>query len=127
MSIIITPLYNLEIRYIDDTKGFGVFTNENIEKGNIVEICYSLKLKKTEIQHSNHDYLFFNNATDEHYLPFGFGSIYNHNFDANLHWKLTLTEKNIIEFYSIKDIKSGEELTHNYGENYWKYRTKKII
>ena len=24
-------------------------TNENIEKGNIVEICYSLKLKKTEI------------------------------------------------------------------------------
>jgi len=58
MSIVITPLYNLEVRYIDDTKGFGVFTNENIEKGNIVEICYSLKLKKTEIQHSNHDIFF---------------------------------------------------------------------
>ena len=33
----------------------------------------------------------------------------------------------LLKFYSIKDIKSGEELTHNYGENYWKSRTKKII
>lgn len=127
MSIVITPLYNLEVQYINDTKGFGVFTNENIEKGKIVEICYSLKLKKTEIQHSNHDYLFCYDSTAEQYLPFGFGSIYNHSYEPNIHWKITWPEKGIIEFFSLRNIKKGEELTHNYGPTYWKSRTKKLI
>jgi SET domain-containing protein len=126
MSIIIKPIYDLEVRYIDDVKGFGVFTNENIEKGNIVEVCYSLKLKQSEIQHPNTDYLFYYNSTKEHYLPFGYGSIYNHSDDANLIWNI-LPEKGIMKFFSIKDITIGEELTHNYGKLYWQYRQKKLI
>ena len=127
MSIIIKPIYDLEVRYIDDIKGFGVFTNENIKKGNVVEVCYSLKLKKSEIQHPNTDYLFYYNPTNEHYFAFGYGSIYNHSDDANLHWNLTWPERGIIEFFSIKDITIGEELTHNYGKIYWQYRQKKLM
>jgi hypothetical protein len=44
MNIVIKQLYDLEIRWIDDTKGFGVFTNQFIEKNKIIEVCYSLKL-----------------------------------------------------------------------------------
>lgn len=127
MSIIIKPIYDLEVRYVDDVKGFGVFSNENIKKGNIVEVCYSLKLKKSELQHPNNDYLFYYNPTDEHYFPFGYGSIYNHSDNPNLHWDLTWPEKGIIEFFSIKDIKIGEELTHNYGKIYWQSRQKKLM
>ena len=127
MSIIIKPIYDLEIRYIDDVKGFGVFSNENIKKGNIVEVCYSLKLKKSELQHPNTDYLFYYNPTDEHYFPFGYGSIYNHSDDPNLHWNLTWPARGIIEFFSIKDITIGEELTHNYGKIYWQSRQKKLM
>ena len=127
MDIIIKPLYNLEVRYINNEKGFGVFTNEKIEKNKIIEVCYSLKLKKSEIQHPNFDYLFYYNPTDEHYLTFGYGSIYNHSDDANIHWKLTFAERGIIEFFSLRDILVGEELTHNYGVQYWNSRQKKLI
>lgn len=127
MNIVIKPLYKLEVRFIDEEKGFGVFANQNIKKNSIIEVCYSLKLKKSEIQHPNFDYLFYSKKTEEHYFPFGYGSIYNHSNEPNINWELTLPEMGIIEFFSIKDIKKGEELTHNYGTRYWKSREKKII
>jgi hypothetical protein len=37
----------LYIKYIDDIKGFGVFTNQKIKKGELIEECYSLCVDKT--------------------------------------------------------------------------------
>ena len=125
----IKPLVDIEVRYINDIKGFGVFSNEFIPKFNIVEICYSLKLSNISIGHPAFDYMFFNILTKNYYLPLGYGSIYNHSDTANLDWRIVSEEHNIIHFFSIKDIEIGEELTHNYGKTYWKNekRTKKLM
>ena len=40
----IKSLVDIEVKYIDDIKGFGVFSNQFIPKFSIVEMCYSLKL-----------------------------------------------------------------------------------
>jgi hypothetical protein len=120
----IKQLFDIEVRYIDGVKGFGVFTNQTIPKSSIVEVCYCLKLTNTSLGHPSYDYLFsFTNT--EALLPLGYGSIYNHSDTANLGWKVASEEYNIMHFISNKDIAIGEELTHNYGPLYWKSRNHK--
>ena len=125
----IKQLVDIEVRYVDDIKGFGVFTNQFISKFSIVEMCYSLKLSNISVGHPAFDYMFFDVLTKNYYLPLGYGSIYNHSDTANLNWKIVSEEHNIMHFFSIKDIEIGEELTHNYGEVYWRInnRKKKLI
>jgi len=121
----IKQLFDIEIRYIDDIKGFGVFTNQFIPKFSIVEMCYCLNLSNTSLGHPVYDYMFGDEFNKPTYLPLGYGSIYNHSDTANLNWKIVSEEHNIMNFFSIKDIEIGEELTHNYGDNYWKSRNHK--
>jgi hypothetical protein len=121
----IKQLFDIEVRYIDDIKGFGVFTNQFIPKSSIVEMCYSLKLVNTSLGHPSFDYMYYNPVNKNNYLPFGYGSIYNHSDTANLNWRFVLEEHNIIHFFSIRDIEIGEELTTNYGDGYWKNRSNK--
>lgn len=125
MSITIKNEIKLEVRYIDETKGFGVFACEFIPKDTIVEICYSIKLFR-ETTHPAYDYLFSCDSTKS-YLPFGYGSIYNHSNEPNIDWRVISEEHNLLKFFSIKDIDIDEELCHNYGERYWKARQKKLI
>ena len=121
----IKPLVDIEIRYIDDVKRFGVFTNQFIPKFSIVEVCYSLKLSNISMGHPAFDYMFYNVFNKNYYLPLGYGSIYNHSDTANLDWRIISEEHNILHFFSIKDIENGEELTHNYGDVYWKTNNRK--
>ena len=58
-------------------------------------------------------------------MPFGFGSIYNHSDTPNVYWEILSGEHNIMKYSSINDIKTGDELTISYGDNYWKNRNNK--
>ncbi len=116
---------SLIVKYIDETKGFGVFTNETIESGTIVETCYCIKTYN-QLINPCFDYLFSLSKT-ESLLPLGYGSIYNHSNEANIHWRIINLEKLLIEFYSLRKIDAGEELCHNYGQLYWDIRKKKLI
>ncbi len=118
--------YSLEVRHIDDLKGFGVFSCEDIKVGSVIETCYCLKTFNNPT-HPNFDYLFHHKEKNFGYLPFGFGSIYNHSDNPNMIWELKSENFNIIKFISIKEIKSGDELCHNYGPMYWKHREKKLL
>lgn len=125
----IKPLVDIEVKYIDDVKGFGVFTNQFIPKSTSVEICYTLKLSNASLGHPTFDYLFWNRDTKSHYLPLGFGAIYNHSDTHNLQWQIVPGEQSIMRFSSIRDIEIGEELTVNYGPGYWTSRNyiKKLL
>ena len=119
----------LEIRYIDDVKGFGVFTLEKINIGDIVETCYFLPIYNSNINPLL-DYLFqIDEHTTKRIFPLGYGSIYNHSDSPNINWKVK--DDKFIEFYSLKEIESGDELCHDYGskywQTYWEIRKNKII
>ena len=109
----------LYLKYIDDIKGFGVFTNQMIKKDELIEECYSLCVDKTVKGFS--EYSFKYNG-DTRFLPLGFGMIYNHSNTPNIKWKIIDDNKRIIQFYSISDININDELCHNYGKLYLKYK-----
>jgi SET domain-containing protein len=118
----------LQIKYIDSVKGFGVFALENINIGDIVEICYCIPTYNL-IVNPLVDYLFEAQTNDKNtgILPLGYGSIYNHSDSPNIKWRISESNNNFIEFYALNEIKSGEELCHLYGYRYWNSRKKRII
>ena len=123
--MVIKNQIQLEVRYIDETMGFGVFASQDIDEGTIVETCYSIKTYNQTFNPAI-DYLFSLSNT-ESLLPLGYGSIYNHSSTPNIHWRIVNMEKPVIEFYALKKIRMGDELCHNYGQQYWKVREKKLI
>lgn len=97
----------------DPVKGRGVYANESIKKGEIIEVCQLLIVNEDEIGDYLSRYVF-------HYrgkklaIVLGNGSLYNHTKSPNItcyfDYKLeTLT------FESMRDIEAGEELLINYG------------
>jgi hypothetical protein len=59
------------------------------------------------------------NPWDKQVVSTGFALLYNHSSTPNAAWRSNL-ENNTFEFYSIKNIKSGEEVFVWYGDiSYW--------
>lgn len=115
---------DLEIKKssIEDA-GLGVFTKENINKRELVEVCpvivfdYSILAmfaKERKHLHVLNDYV-FRWPDGQTSICLGKGSLYNHSKDFNLTWKYREIHPFAIEFWSTKNIKSGEELFINYG------------
>lgn len=99
--------------------GRGVFTSEPIAEGTLIEICPVIIIPEAELpvihQTTLHDYYFFwGEEEKEAAIALGFGSLYNHSYDANAEYILDLDE-NTIDIYSVKAIKAGEEITVNYN------------
>jgi SET domain-containing protein len=109
--------------------GYGVFATDDIKQGEIVEDCYIIKipLKRGFMPQMFIDYKFkwqTDDGTIEEVLPLGFGCIYNHSDNYNVTWR-QITERKIIQFYAVKDIKKGEEVCHWYGnKKYWETKEK---
>ena len=116
---------NLEVRFVSDEIGYGVFTTAPIGEGDIIEICYCIECSA----HVDDlvDYLYRHDETKKSLLAFGFGSIYNHNYSNNIHWRTIDGNDNFIQLYAKRDIEAGEELCHDYGVGYWKRKEKKLI
>jgi uncharacterized protein len=116
---------NLEVKYINEDIGYGVFTNKEIKKGEIIEVCYCVEFNT--FTGTIVDYLFTNKYTNAKFIALGYGSIYNHSYSPNIRWIVSETNIKTIIFTALIDINIGEELKFNYGESYWKHKEKKII
>ena len=117
----------LEDRFIDEEIGVGVFTTADIENGSLIETCYCLVMGSEVVTHPAYDYLFMSVGGNNQLLPFGYGSIYNHDDEPNMVCDYDPKNEKLVRFYAIKDIKTNEELRHSYGKKYWLARTKKMI
>ena len=103
--------------------GLGVFTNEDIGRHELVEVCpaiifeysiFAMFAQEMEAQHILTDYIFKwpNGQTS---VILGNGMMYNHSSNANLTWKYREHPPHAVEFWSKKPISAGEELFINYG------------
>ena len=100
------------------TRGRGVFCAHDISKGDLIEICPMLILKKSELKTihktSLHDYYFlWGEARDTPALALGNGSIYNHETNPNADFILDFEDESI-EIIALKNIEAGMEITINY-------------
>jgi len=111
----------MKILYIKPVKGKGrgVFCNQDIRKDEIIEKCHMLVIPAKDVDNVSAtnlvDYFFnFNRDENSKAIALGFGSLYNHSLYSNAAYILKIESK-IIEFYALEEIKSGTEITINYG------------
>ena len=105
--------------------GLGVFASEDISEEEILEVCtvIDMGMRFGDTSHILIDYRFNwpqgGSPWDKQVVSTGFALLYNHSNTPNAAWRSNL-ENNTFEFYSIKNIKDGEEVFVWYGDvSYW--------
>jgi SET domain-containing protein len=94
-------------------KGRGVFADEFIKKGELIENSELLVLDFAEVGPFLERYVFTFNKTKAA-VALGNGSLYNHSDKPNAVCYLD-SRKKILSFEAKKNINPGEEITINYG------------
>ncbi len=99
--------------------GRGVFTSEDIPEGSLIEISPVIVLPARDIPHIHatklHDYYFIWGKKDRKCaIVLGYGSIYNHSYEPNAEY-VPDYENKTLDFFALRDIKAGEEITVNYS------------
>jgi len=116
----VTPVpEGLEIR--EGRHGRGVYTTRRFVKGESVESCPTLELPGDQVTGRLGDYV-FGSAEDESevILLLGYGMLYNHSYEANCEY--VQDGPRTITFVTLRDVAPGEELTIDYGEEWWSTR-----
>ncbi|HRX27906.1 MAG TPA: SET domain-containing protein [Saprospiraceae bacterium] len=112
-----SKISSLFVAHTED-RGKGVYTMEDIKKGEVIEVCHLIIIPKAELPiiHKTvlHDYYFlWGEEMNQAAIALGYGSIYNHKLHPNANFILDFVS-DTIEFYAIEDIEAGTEITVNY-------------
>lgn len=98
--------------------GRGVFTSQPIPKDTTIELAPVIILDETEAKmiHETrlHDYYFIWDGTGAA-IALGYGSLYNHASENNVDFYMDYPFQQI-NFFALRDILAGEELTINYTD-----------
>lgn len=99
----------------DPEKGRGVYTQDLIPKGNVIEVCQLLifPLKSVPVELEGYVYQYTN---DKVALALGNGSLYNHTDKSNARFYFNF-QKKLLYIEAKRLILPGEEITINYGYN----------
>jgi SET domain-containing protein len=115
------PAPQLYVLWTQD-KGRGVFTLNDLKKGDLIEICPALVLpaKDTELIHQTrlYDYYFGweeRPGANDSAILLGFGSLYNHAPEPNAECFSDFDDKTI-SIVACRDISAGDEITIAYDE-----------
>ena len=101
--------------------GRGVFATRHFDKGDAVEDCPTLELPGDQVVGRLGDYVFGSNESeDDVILLLGYGMLYNHSYEANCEY--VQDGPQVITFITLRDVEAGEELTIDYGEEWWSTR-----
>ena len=106
--------------------GLGVFACIDFAIGDVIERCPYLVIDDDDLQEINrlNDYLFTSPDNKDDYLcVLGCGMIYNHGAPANAEWHIDDDDNRFIRFTATSVIKTGAEILHDYGNEYWDSRS----
>lgn len=100
-------------------RGRGVFAGEKIEKGAVIEISPVIVMSGDDRLHIDktllHDYIFeWGKDHLQCCVALGYVSLYNHSYASNCEYEMNFTRQ-LIAIRTVRDIRSGEELTINYN------------
>ncbi len=110
--------------YMDDSKtpgaGRGVFAGASIVAGELIEQCPVValedrkdrdRLRKTGLVNY---YFLWGQKRDHAAICLGWGAVYNHSFSPNARFEKRI-EDGRMDFYALRQIEAGEEITVNYN------------
>lgn len=104
-------------------RGRGVFTSTAIEAGEVVEVCPALDLPDVTI-YGLADYVYYIGLEDASRLLLGYGSLYSHSDQPNCSVEHGASASII---RATRNIEPLEELTHDYGPDWWAGREEKKV
>jgi SET domain-containing protein len=111
----------LSCLYIADSpgRGRGVFTDENLHSGKLIEVSPVIVLSRAERllldQTILHDYIFlWGDSETECCVALGYLSIYNHDYLSNAEYEMDFAARQI-GIRTVREIKKGEEILINYN------------
>lgn len=101
--------------------GRGVFATVDIAAGDVIELAPILVMLRSSLQNTPLvDYYFPIDDEGDLFcaVVLGWGSIYNHSDCPSAHWMMDIERREIL-FIANHAIAAGDEITHNYGPEYW--------
>ena len=130
--------------------GMGVFAKEDIKAGELLEVCQFITFGDATVDRKSIaklfiDYRFWSDANKSSYsIVLGWGSVYNSSENRNATWVTPennrdmlgykIDGKNLVirrlptgffEYWTVKDIKAGEEIFLNYHDSSFKPNSNK--
>lgn len=108
--------------YLQKTNlGYGVFAQEDIEENKFIEIAPVIVCEKEIIQFKNlSNYIISWNGDVG--VPLGWTMLYNHSDQNSCDFSLNYYEK-LLAIVTNRKINKGEQLTVNYGPNWFSSRS----
>ena len=109
------------IRIEEGPHGRGVYATRDIPSGETIEICPTIEVDESDPGGPLGDYVIAShNDPKLNLFMLGYGSLYNHSYAPSAEYQQH-TEKTLA-FVALRDIAKGEEITIDYGEDWWETR-----
>jgi hypothetical protein len=109
------------VRVGETRHGRGVFATRRFAAGETVEVCPTLAVDDANVTGLLSDYVFGSDDEDKVVLVLGYGMLYNHSAEANTEY--VEDGPATIAFVTLRDVEAGEELTIDYGSDWWGTRS----
>jgi len=100
--------------------GRGVFATRRFAKGEVVESCPTVELPDGDVTGRLGDYVYTSIKEGDVVLVLGYGMLYNHSSNPNVEY--VQDEPSTMMFIALRAVRPGEELTIDYGEEWWQTR-----
>lgn len=110
------------------TMGRGVFATQDIPANTTIHLADYIKVPEEEVNNTpTFAKYVFQYSKKYSALSLGVGSLFNHSDNPNAEVCFSkVGEREVMEFYSVKDIKAGEQIFISYGgEDYAYYHLLK--
>jgi SET domain-containing protein len=103
--------------------GRGAFAMENIRDGDIIERCPAIEVNDRDIGGELLNYVFYGSEESSRLVVMGYGMLFNHSSVPNVAYYREQTSLGPeLVIYALRDIRKGEELFYNYGDDWWSTR-----
>ncbi len=100
--------------------GRGVFATRGFAKGEVIENCPTVEVPDDDVTGRLNDYVFTSVTDGDVLLVLGHGMLYNHSKDPNVEY--VQDDPTTITFRALRKVRPGDELTIDYGEEWWETR-----